>query len=75
MPPKARLPSRPRMAGWCCDLKPDLAGGEIVADGFRNAYDFDFDPQGNSVVRQRRRARYLASLVPPDPGAARFARR
>lgn len=27
-------------------LKPDLAGGEIVADGFRNAYDFDFDLQG-----------------------------
>ncbi|MCY2963123.1 MAG: HEAT repeat domain-containing protein [Planctomycetota bacterium] len=27
-------------------LKPELSGGEIVADGFRNAYDFDFDPQG-----------------------------
>lgn len=27
-------------------LKPDLSGGEIVADSFRNAYDFDFDAQG-----------------------------
>ncbi|MGQ0637577.1 MAG: PVC-type heme-binding CxxCH protein [Planctomycetaceae bacterium] len=27
-------------------LKPDLSGGEIVADGFRNAYDFDFDARG-----------------------------
>src|SRR5262249_18296753 len=27
-------------------LKPDLSGGEIVADGFRNAYDFDFDANG-----------------------------
>lgn len=27
-------------------LKPDLSGGEIIADGFRNAYDFDFDVRG-----------------------------
>lgn len=27
-------------------LKPDLSGGEIVCDGFRNAYDFDFDAAG-----------------------------
>jgi putative membrane-bound dehydrogenase-like protein len=27
-------------------LRPDLAGGEIFAHGFRNAYDFDFGPQG-----------------------------
>lgn len=28
-------------------LKPDLSGGEILCDGFRNAYDFDFDAQGD----------------------------
>lgn len=27
-------------------LKPDLTGGEIVCDGFRNAYDYDFDANG-----------------------------
>src|SRR5579872_4888967 len=27
-------------------LKPDVSGAEIIADCFRNAYDFDFDPQG-----------------------------
>lgn len=27
-------------------LKPDLSGGEIFADCFRNAYDFDFDTNG-----------------------------
>ena len=27
-------------------LKPDASGAEIVADCFRNAYDFDFNPQG-----------------------------
>ncbi len=32
--------------GTIMRLKPDLSGGEIVADSFRNAYDFDFDAQG-----------------------------
>lgn len=27
-------------------LKPDASGAEIIADCFRNAYDFDFNPQG-----------------------------
>ena len=27
-------------------FKPDLSGGEIVCDGFLNAYDFDFDANG-----------------------------
>lgn len=28
-------------------LKPDLSGGEIVAHGFRNTYDFAFNEQGD----------------------------
>ncbi|MEQ9407707.1 MAG: hypothetical protein RIK87_08255 [Fuerstiella sp.] len=38
--------SRPE-AGVLMRLKPDLSEGEIVADGFRNAYDFAFNPQGD----------------------------
>ena len=34
-------------AGVIFRLKPDLTGGEIVADGFRNAYDFAFHSQGD----------------------------
>ncbi|MBI5757471.1 MAG: c-type cytochrome [Planctomycetales bacterium] len=34
-------------AGTIIRLKPDLSGGEVFADGFRNAYDFDFDPRGD----------------------------
>lgn len=33
-------------AGVLLRLSPDLAGGEIVAHGFRNAYDFTFDAVG-----------------------------
>lgn len=38
--------TRPQ-AGTVLRLTPDLSAGEIVADGFRNAYDFDFHPQGD----------------------------
>lgn len=34
-------------AGVLLRLKPDLSAGEVVADGFRNAYDFDFGPLGD----------------------------
>jgi len=37
-----RLPE----GGTLLRLKPDLSGGEIVAHGMRNAYDFDFSRQG-----------------------------
>ncbi len=33
--------------GTLLRLKPDLTGGEVYAHGFRNAYDFDFGPQGD----------------------------
>ena len=39
-------PIRSPHGGVVLRLKPELAGGEVVADGFRNAYDFDFNPQG-----------------------------
>lgn len=34
-------------SGTLLRLKPDLSGGEIVADGMRNAYDFDFSTDGD----------------------------
>jgi len=34
-------------SGTILRLRPDLSGGEILADGFRNAYDFDFSPTGD----------------------------
>ncbi len=46
----ATLPTSPikkPAAGTLLRLKPDLSGGEIVADGFRNAYDFAFNRQGD----------------------------
>lgn len=33
--------------GTLLRLKPDLTGGEVFAHGFRNAYDFDFGPDGS----------------------------
>jgi putative membrane-bound dehydrogenase-like protein len=39
-------PIRAPHGGVIMRLKPDLSGGEIVCDGFRNAYDFDFDASG-----------------------------
>ncbi|MGD9855408.1 MAG: hypothetical protein AB7U20_10720 [Planctomycetaceae bacterium] len=44
------LPNSPvtePQAGTVLRLQPDLSAGEVVADGFRNAYDFDFHPQGD----------------------------
>lgn len=49
----ANLPTSPvkhPYAGTMLRLKPDLSGGEVFADGFRNAYDFDFDPRGDLFV-------------------------
>ncbi len=46
----ATLPSSPikgPRAGVLFRLKPDLTGGELLADGLRNAYDFAFNPQGD----------------------------
>jgi len=40
-------PIRKPEAGAILRLKPDLSGGEIFADGFRNAYDFAFDAHGD----------------------------
>jgi putative membrane-bound dehydrogenase-like protein len=40
-------PIKSPLAGVIFRLKPDLTGGEIVAHGFRNAYDFAFHSQGD----------------------------
>jgi len=40
-------PIRAPRAGALFRLKPDLTGGEILADGLRNAYDFTFNTQGD----------------------------
>ena len=37
-------------AGVLLRISPDGSKQQIVCDGFRNAYDFDFDPQGNIYV-------------------------
>ena len=37
-------------AGALLRLSPDLSAGEILADGFRNAYDFDFLPDGDILA-------------------------
>ncbi|WP_152049585.1 DUF7133 domain-containing protein [Tautonia marina] len=45
----ASLPTSPiakPVAGCLIRIAPDGKGTEIVADGFRNAYDFDFGPEG-----------------------------
>jgi putative membrane-bound dehydrogenase-like protein len=45
----ATLPTSPiqkPVAGCVLRFTPDLKNSEIVADGFRNAYDMDFNPQG-----------------------------
>ena len=44
------LPTSPikhPQAGTIYRLKPDLSGGEVVAHGFRNAYDFAFNGLGD----------------------------
>ncbi|MBW3541455.1 MAG: c-type cytochrome [Planctomycetes bacterium] len=46
----ARLETTPiddPQAGTILRLKPDCSSGEVIADGFRNPYDFDFNAQGN----------------------------
>jgi putative membrane-bound dehydrogenase-like protein len=46
----ATLPDSPvkqSRAGVVFRLKPDLSGGELLAHGLRNAYDFAFNPQGD----------------------------
>ncbi|MEZ6062952.1 MAG: HEAT repeat domain-containing protein [Planctomycetaceae bacterium] len=46
----ATLPTSPLKlpyAGTLLRLKPDLFGGEVLADGFRNAYDFAFSISGD----------------------------
>ncbi len=40
---------RPR-AGTLLRLAPDLSGGEILAHGFRNPYDFDFNELGDQFT-------------------------
>ena len=46
----ATLPTSPVKephAGTLMRLKPDLTGGELLAEGLRNAYDFDFNGLGD----------------------------
>ena len=40
-------PIKTPRAGVLFRLKPDLTGGELLADGLRNAYDFAFNAQGD----------------------------
>ena len=40
-------PIRNPVSGTLLRLKPDLSGGEVVSDGFRNAYDFAFNGSGD----------------------------
>lgn len=42
----ATSPIRTPVSGTLLRLTPELRGGEIVADGFRNAYDFAFSETG-----------------------------
>lgn len=49
----ASLPTSPitdPVAGCLVRFAPDLSGSEVVADGFRNAYDFDFTLDGEVVT-------------------------
>lgn len=46
----ATLPTSPvkePRAGTVIRVRPDLSGGEVVADGMRNAYDFAFNAAGD----------------------------
>lgn len=46
----ATLPTSPikhPRAGVLLRFRPDLSGGELIADGFRNTYDFAFNSQGD----------------------------
>lgn len=44
---EAASPIKQPQAGVIFRLKPDLSGGEIVAHGFRNPYDFAFHSEGD----------------------------
>lgn len=46
----ATSPIRSPNGGVVLRLTPDLSRGEIVADGLRNAYDFDFDPHAEILT-------------------------
>ncbi|MEX0702275.1 MAG: PVC-type heme-binding CxxCH protein [Planctomycetales bacterium] len=46
----ASSPIKKPHAGVLLRLRPELDGGEIVADGFRNPYDFDFGPSGDAFT-------------------------
>ncbi len=46
----ATSPVKAPHAGVVLRLPPDLSGGEIFADGIRNAYDFEFGPLGDLFV-------------------------
>ncbi|MCA9080800.1 MAG: c-type cytochrome [Planctomycetaceae bacterium] len=43
-------PVKEPKAGTVIRFKPDLTGGEAIADGLRNAYDFDFTTQGQLLT-------------------------
>ena len=43
----ATSPIKQPVSGTLLRLKPDLSGGEIVSDGFRNAYDFTINGTGD----------------------------
>jgi len=43
-------PIRAPQAGALLRFAPDLSAGEIVSDGYRNAYDFDFHALGDVFV-------------------------
>jgi putative membrane-bound dehydrogenase-like protein len=43
-------PIKEPRAGCILRLKPDLSGGEIIADGLRNSYDFAFNSAGDLFV-------------------------
>ncbi len=43
----ASSPIRSPEAGAIVRFTPDFQGREIIADGLRNPYDFDFNPQGD----------------------------
>ena len=43
----ASSPIKEPRAGVLFRLKPDLSGGELLADGLRNTYDFAFNAQGD----------------------------
>ena len=43
-------PVRSPAAGAMLRINPDFSASEIVADGYRNPYDFDFTPTGNILT-------------------------